>query len=135
MKRDGYTAKREDKPGSIVWACNYKLNSKGTGKIFYSKPVEGMLMLGNTQESHNRRAKSGYTKPNFFVPFRKKNTDLAWSKAVSVYSRCYADSKEECTELFEDIINKEIKKHQNIIDILNKEMDELKDELLQIKYC
>lgn len=131
MKKDGYTMKQEGRPGQIVWACAYELNSKGTGKIGYCKPVNGMLMLGNTQISHDRNAKYGYTKPQYFVPFRKDLRGLAWSNAVSIYARQYADSKEECTELFKEIINKEIEKHKEKIAKLEKELKDLEDNLRQ----
>lgn len=129
MRKDGYQMKNEGTPGQVIWACAYELNSKGTGKLGYSKPIQGMLMLGDTESSHDWNEKHGYKTPRYFVPFKKNNKDLAWSKAVSIYSRRYADSKEECLEYFKDIINEEIKIHKERIRVLEEELKDLEENL------
>ena len=51
--------------------------------------------------------------PRYFVPLsaKKQGTDLedlAWSKAVEISSRCYADSEQECIDLYNKLIDEDI---------------------------
>lgn len=107
---------------SIIWACAYRLQSNKEGKRFFQKPVKGMLMLGDTQSAHNYRHKRGETDPRYFVPFKKGDSELAWSKCVSVDAREYALTEKECIELYNSIINKYIDDYTEAIEEMRKNL-------------
>lgn len=47
---------------------------------------------------------------SFFVPFRSgSKTEFAKSKAVRISSRVYADTYEECVELFNSLVDEKVK--------------------------
>lgn len=47
---------------------------------------------------------------SFFVPFRiGSETEFAKSKAVRILSRVYADTYEECVELFNSLVDEKVK--------------------------
>ncbi len=55
-----------------------------------------------------------YTTPRYFVPFKKTAKscdleDLAWSKAVNIRSRVYADTENECIEAYNECVMKNVK--------------------------
>lgn len=105
-----------------VWACDFKYAHDKESKHLYQKPVLGKLMAGRTEELHKRCVASGTATVKYFVPFKKNGTELAWSKAVTVYSRKYATSKQECIKMFNELIESDIKWHENEIKALKKEL-------------
>jgi len=87
----------KDKP---IWACTY--SEKTTCDI--KKPVYGMI-IGSQ-----------------FFEFEKNNIDLR-KCGVSIYAREYADTYEECVELYNSLIMKEI-------EFLNVLIEDCKDDLI-----
>lgn len=109
-----------------IWACAFEYNSYKEGKFLHQKPVLGQFMAGNTLENHNRRMSRYKDKNNavYFVPLKKNGIDLAWSKAVHITSRVYATTEEECIELYNELIQKNIDWHIT-------EIEELKSLLVE----
>lgn len=114
MKIRKYTeARRHYKSGDIVWACAFSRTDNDNSLLYHTKPVKGMLVpykrLTTCQNDPNFKSKS----PSYFVPLsaKKQGTDLedlVWSKAVQLSSRCYADSEQECIDLYNQLIDEDI---------------------------
>lgn len=111
------------KVGDIVYACAYKPTSDKESRHNYQKPIRGILVLDNSEDKCRIREEKGYKRPRYFVPFKKNDKDLAWSKAVTVYSRYFTDNEKECKEYYNKLIRDQIQWHQ-------KEIERLKDEFI-----
>ena len=112
------------KVGDIVYACAYQYNRDKEGRQYFQKPILGKLVLGRNEAEANYYAKTGReAAPNYFVPFKKNDKDLAWSKVVTIYSRYFTDNEEESKEFYNDLIQKQIAWHE-------LEIDKLKEDLL-----
>lgn len=101
----------------IIWSCNFEpTNAKETAK-YSCTPIKGMLTINDdleTEQSDNPTHDGFYTTPRYFVPFKKNAKgcdleDLAWSKAVNIRARVYADTEAECLETYNDLIMRNIK--------------------------
>lgn len=78
-----------------IWACAYELQGDKNKNGLIQKPVQGEI-YGD-----------GYR--TYFAPYKKDSKTLTKSKAVlAEYSRCYADTYEECVELYNSLVNKAI---------------------------
>lgn len=101
----------------IIWSCNFEpTNAKETAK-YSCTPIKGMLTINDdleTEQGDNPTHDGFYTTPRYFVPFKKNAKgcdleDLAWSKAVNIRARVYADTEAECLETYNDLIMRNIK--------------------------
>lgn len=106
----------------IVWACAFELTTAKGGKHNYSKPVRGMLVAGST-EVGDKNARKKEERIRFFVPFKKNGDGLAWSKAVTIYSRYFADTEEESKECYNSQV-------QEVVTWLETRLDEVKKEFI-----
>lgn len=78
-----------------IWACAYELQNNKNKNGLIQKPVQGEIYG------------EGYR--TYFAPYKKGSKSLAKSKEVlAEYSRYYADTYEECVELYNSLINKNI---------------------------
>lgn len=78
-----------------IWACAYELQNNKNKNGLIQKPVQGEIY------------KDGYR--TYFAPYKKCSKSLAKSKEVlAEYSRYYADTYEECVELYNSLINEKI---------------------------
>lgn len=78
-----------------IWACAYELQNNKNKNGLIQKPVQGEIY------------KNGYR--TYFAPYKKGSKSLAKSKEVlAEYSRYYADTYEECVELYNSLINEKI---------------------------
>lgn len=94
------------KSGTMIWACNFALDKSKETCAFKQEPQYGMLASDVTEDRIEKDRKQGITYCQFFIPMGKHG--LSWSKSVRVQSRVYADTKEECTTLYNSCISKEI---------------------------
>lgn len=125
MKYDYTNIRKKDNLHKIVWACAYEHTSSKNEKYLYCKPTKGMLTalsFSNEIEAHNNNSY-----PLYFVPFRKNAKDLtlknlAWSKAVSLSARYYADTEAESIEQYNELVLASIKE---ILPIIQKDTNEL----------
>lgn len=101
----------------IIWSCNFEpTNAKESAK-YSCTPIKGMLTINDdlkSEQSDNPTHDGYYTTPRYFVPFKKTASgcnleDLAWSKAVNIRARIYADTEAECIEAYNDCIMQNIK--------------------------
>lgn len=122
-------SKLGDKP---VWASAYTYASTKESRLNYQKPIRGRIMRGETiakhliREKENLRANSRYYS-DYFVPFKKNSEELAWSKAVHVYTREYSETEEESIKLFNEMIQENIDWHLKEIEKLKKELIKQKE--------
>lgn len=101
----------------IIWSCNFEpTNAKESAK-YSCTPIKGMLTINDdlkSEQGDNPTHDNYYTFPRYFVPFKKTAKgcnleDLAWSKAVSIRARIYADTETECIEAYNDCIMQNVK--------------------------
>lgn len=98
---------RNIKPGTKLWACAYKFDNNKITMGLISKPVYGMAR-GYGWDYEEVTEEKSYS--SFFVPFKRNSeTEFAKSKAVQIDSRMYADTYEECVELFNSLVNEKVK--------------------------
>lgn len=123
MKVIKYTDVRSNfKYGDIVYACAYTLSSTKDARALHQKPIRGMFVAGKTKEKNDYALSKGSTGISYFVPFKKNGTDLAWSRAVELSSRCYGTTLQECIEVYNQLILNKINWHMQEIEDLKKEM-------------
>ena len=99
-----YTDYYKIEPNTPIWACAYQANSKNSGLIYKCEPVQGEIDLGGKFHKY------------------KRNRKLA-SSEVSADSRAYADTYEECLELYNELV-------QNRIDELNRIIEHTKKDFI-----
>lgn len=94
------------KPGTKLWACAYRFDNNKITMGLISKPVYGMLR-GYAWDYEEIAEEKSYS--SFFVPFKRNSeTEFAKSKVVQIDSRMYADTYEECVELFNSLVNEKV---------------------------
>ena len=113
------------KPGDTVWACAFKPAHDKESKQYFQRPIQGKLMAGASElsDAESRKRYGLEAQPTHFVPFKKGSTELAWSKAVTIYARWVSDSFQECTEKYKSLVQEQIDWHE-------KELQELRKEIL-----
>lgn len=99
--------------GMIVWAYEFQETQQKESMHLSQAPIKGRI-------SYTACEAQGCFAPGrrggFFVPFRKNSeTQYAWSKAIRLSSRHYADTEEEAREDYNRIIDKNIKWYQEKI--------------------
>lgn len=97
------------KPEQKIWACAYQLDNNQITMGLKQKPIYGVI--------------KGRYRPEFFIPFKKNSNELAKSKQVSIYARCFADTEMECIELYNQLV-------QEKIDWFKVRLEETKDDLI-----
>lgn len=101
----------------IIWSCNFEPTNAKEAAKYSCTPIKGMLTINDdleTEQGDNPTHDGFYTTPRYFVPFKKNAKgcdleDLAWSKAVNIRARVYADTEAECLETYNDLIMQNIK--------------------------
>lgn len=89
------------KPEMNVWACAYEFYKSNTTMLLHQKPIYGKLIP----------YKSDYYIGGIecFIPFKKNRKEsLLSSKAVMFRSRVYADTYEECVELYNTLVQEKV---------------------------
>jgi hypothetical protein len=129
MKYDYINIRKKENLHKIVWACAYEHTSSKNEKHFYCKPIKGMLTTTSYDIESERYNLTHYklNYPTYFVPFRKNAKDLtlenlAWSKAVHLTARYYADTEAESIEQYNELVLTTIKE---ILPIIQKDTNEL----------
>lgn len=98
---------RNIRPGTKLWACAYKFDNNKITMGLISKPVYGMVR-GYGWNYKEVTEEESYA--SFFVPFKSgSEIEFAKSKAVRISSRVYADTYEECVELFNSLVDEKVK--------------------------
>ena len=83
-----------------VWACAYHVNNNDSYHYLIKQPVLGMVV----------GAYISYSNPFHEL---KKNGEIK-SKSVQCISRQYADTYEECVELYNYLIDKELQRLEEV---------------------
>lgn len=98
-------AKKFINEGKILWACAYVVNNETLHVSRHEKPVKGIL--------------KDYRKPSFHKFTR--NGDY-YSTGVYYSSRQYADTYEECVEIFNELVMNRANKLQMLADACKEEL-------------
>ncbi len=115
------------KSGTKVYACAYEYNTSKEGRFLHQTPILGVLSYTNkayfkdTIDDLNQNCK-------YFIPYKKNAKslsydNLAFSQAVSIYSRFFFYNMEECKDKYNSLINENIQWHL-------KQIERLKNDLL-----
>lgn len=116
---EGYDGVRQLRNGSVVWAYEFQQTSKHDGLYLNQPPIKGRLGFIDCMGADNNF--SPLCRPRYFVPFKKgSEDDYAWSKAIALHSRCYADTEEEAIQGYNDLVAREIAWHQDRINKLEE---------------
>lgn len=87
------------KPGDEIWAFAFVYANDKTNKANFQTPILGQLQDRNQDWPPNRQKPdykfTPFTPIQYFVPYQKNKKKLAWSRAVRVEARTYADSETE----------------------------------------
>ena len=86
-----------------IYACAYKIDENNSRHILMCKPTKGMIVKDNRFSSY------------LFKKFKKDGT-LCYN-GVNASNRVYADTKEECKELYNELVKKRIMRLQDLIDV------------------
>lgn len=93
----------------IVWACAYNEDNNYDYSHLKQLPIRGMIL---------DKYKAGIDKPKYsswvFVPLNKDGK-IVKSKVVDVYSRSYANTYEECIDLYNGLVQERIDRLNEII--------------------
>ena len=91
-----------------IWACAYCTNNTEKSMYLKKKPVKGKILYTGENDSWTNK------KIYEFREFKKDGT-LKNTK-VNADSRMYADTYEECVELYNSLIDEEIKRAEEVIE-------------------
>lgn len=105
--------KRKIEPGTQIWACAYEFDNSKMQMRFIQKPVFGEIDGDKWGRGH------------YFIPYKKNGKDLATSKRVSIESRQFADTYEECVGLYNRLV-------QDKIDMFMKRVGETRADFIEI---
>lgn len=103
---------------TVLWACAYDINND-TGYVnLKSLPVKGILVNASGQ-TYSEAKSSGkntwhYSEPAHFAILKSDGTPRK-SGQVTLYARVYADTKEECELLFDQLVQKRIDRLQQCL--------------------
>lgn len=115
------------KVGDEVWACAFEYDSYKEGRALFQVPVLGVFTNSRTGAKNKDKLKNSSTaRIKYFVPLKKDGIEPMYSKVVNLESRCYATTKEECIELYHELINERIEWHRNKIEKLIEEKNKVK---------
>lgn len=106
------------KVGQILYACSY---SSYTHTSLSQKPIQGMIVSSYCEDIHENRLKHDMADPCYFVPFDNTG-QIMWDQAIHYNIRDYADTKEECIELYNDIIHRLIQYHETELQHLTNDI-------------
>lgn len=117
------------KIGDTIWACAYEYTSTKEQKGLHQKPIFGMITHVKYSDMHAKYSDASLYGAKYFIPFKKdaKSFDisnLAWTKAVSIYSRQYATNELDCRNLYNQLIQRNIDWH-------TREIQKLKDDFIR----
>lgn len=117
---DWMDVNRHWSPGDVVWASAFKYTHDKTGKHLHQRPIKGMLAAGPKPADQDwAMARHPCPQATHFVPFKKGTSEPAWSRAVTLYARMFADTEAEATELYDGAIQDAIAWHEDQITMLN----------------
>lgn len=103
MKYSKWEEIRRIRHNKSIWACAFEYDVEKQYFSLKQAPVLGVI-----------------TDSGQFKPYKKGSRTLV-KNGVSEYSRCYADTKEECKELYLELMDRKIKYLQSCIDMIEKE--------------
>ena len=109
LKIGDNTTKNYDQIYNVV-SCQYKISCGYNYR------------LPDTEAKNNEYISKGQTNIRYFVPLKKNGVDLSWSKAVTIYARCYATTQQECIALYNRLIQDSIEWHEQEIKKLEKDL-------------
>ena len=88
-------------PGTTVYGLAFRYDKNKERIALKARPVRGQLCVCRYDDASEARYRAlGDDTIRYFVPLAKSG-QLAWSKAVRVESRCYADDVLDATDWYD----------------------------------
>lgn len=113
------------KVGDEVWACAFEPTKDKESKHNFCKPVKGVLVTDLIKERDEQNRKNNKrAEIRYFIPYKQNGVDLARSRAVTIYSRYFCKTEEECKVLYNELVQECINWHL-------QEVEDLKQYLLE----
>lgn len=91
------------RPGTKLWACAYEFDNNKTTMGLKQKPVHGVVT-----DTWFSCEDDGINPARYFIPFKKDGESLCKSKAVRIGSRKYAETYDECVDLYNELVQEKI---------------------------
>lgn len=85
-----------------IWACAYSTNNTEKSMALRKKPVKGIIKQDGFYD--------------YFFEYKKDGKTLKKSGAIKHTGRQYADTYEECVELYNTLVDKQITVLQELFD-------------------
>lgn len=82
-----------------IWACAYDVDNDTGRSRLKQLPAKGIIQKDGRHETFYLLKKDGTPRAN----------------GVNASARCYADTYEECVEIYNDLVNERIKLLQNLL--------------------
>lgn len=108
--------------GDIVWAYAYTASNNKEDKKYYCKPTKGVISADYMNHPFALSPTSRHgaqQKARYFIPQKKNGNGYAWSKAVKIDARHYANTETEAIAGYNRLIDSAIDFHKKKIDELN----------------
>lgn len=102
-----------------IYGFAYKVNDDTKNRRLICKPTLGEIIDKNNPYHITLKELSKYN----FIPYKLNSKSFKKSGIVDMYSRMYADTKEEAIEMYNKLI-------QNRIDKLQEMIEEAKGDLI-----
>lgn len=119
---NAYTVRSAFKHKDEIWAfaCQTGRNDLYANTVSlnaFSEPVKGVLSSTRYEDCYDNKTIKSKT-VEYFVPYKKRGEGLAWSKAVSIYSRHFTETEDAAVKYFNAAIDDAIKGCNTIIQQL-----------------
>lgn len=118
--------RRNLKSGTLIYACAYSYTGTKEHRRFFSEPTLGILSYTDKPYFKDTINKAD-SQIRYFIPYKKNSKDLsydnlAFSKAVKLDARYYAETEQECKEIYNSLIQRNIDWHLSEIELLKKNL-------------
>lgn len=106
--------------GDLIWACRFEPSGGSISQATCVRPIKGRFANQLRYDFFDESKLIVY-----FIPFKLTATgetwdDLAWKKAEPAYKWFYADTKEECKMLFNDLADAAYEKYELLLRNIEK---------------
>jgi len=100
VKEEGWSRWINKPPINVeIWGCAYSTNNTEKTMALRKKPVKGIIKEDGR-----------------FYEFKKDSKTLKESGVINYTSRYYADTKEECVEIYNSLIDKQVSFLRSLLD-------------------
>lgn len=115
MKYITYEEIRNIPVNKEIWACAYDKDNNHDYSYLRQEPVKGMIVYNSGENRTGLRSNKIFMKIG-------RGGKLVKSSSISLLSRKYADTYEECVEMYNSLINERIEYLKSVIEESKKDI-------------